>query len=92
MYYGFVLHSQIYVFFQVLDFHYSKQFGLYCINNLGNEDGAARRHRPLNCAAAQVVTDHGTNNFATIRTTSIVTKQQKEHMQVGHLTFFLFNI
>lgn len=25
--------------------------------------------------------DHGTNNFATIRTTSIVTKQQKEHMQ-----------
>lgn len=25
--------------------------------------------------------DHGANNFATIRTTSIVTKQQKEHMQ-----------
>lgn len=39
----------------------------------------------MNCAAAQVVTDHGTNNFATIRTTSIVTKQQKEHMQVEHL-------
>lgn len=26
--------------------------------------------------------EHGPNNFATIRTTSIVTKQQKEHMQV----------
>lgn len=25
--------------------------------------------------------EHGANNFATIRTTSIVTKQQKEHMQ-----------
>lgn len=25
--------------------------------------------------------EHGGNNFATIRTTSIVTKQQKEHMQ-----------
>lgn len=32
-------------------------------------------------AAAAMVAEHGTNNFATIRTTSIVTKQQKEHMQ-----------
>jgi len=31
-----------------------------------------------NCAG---LLDHGANNFATIRTTSIVTKQQKEHMQ-----------
>lgn len=31
--------------------------------------------------------EHGPNNFATIRTTSIVTKQQKEHMQVK--LFFL---
>lgn len=30
---------------------------------------------------ANAVSDHGANNFATIRTTSIVTKQQKEHMQ-----------
>ncbi|XP_018568406.1 serine/threonine-protein kinase Tao isoform X2 [Anoplophora glabripennis] len=47
----------------------------------GGEDGTARRHRPLNHAAAAAISDHGTNNFATIRTTSIVTKQQKEHMQ-----------
>lgn len=30
-----------------------------------------------------LLADHGANNFATIRTTSIVTKQQKEHMQVN---------
>lgn len=29
----------------------------------------------------QAIAEHGPNNFATIRTTSIVTKQQKEHMQ-----------
>lgn len=33
-------------------------------------------------AMANAVSEHGANNFATIRTTSIVTKQQKEHMQV----------
>uniref|UniRef100_A0A0K8TKZ0 non-specific serine/threonine protein kinase n=1 Tax=Tabanus bromius TaxID=304241 RepID=A0A0K8TKZ0_TABBR len=32
-------------------------------------------------AISNAVSEHGTNNFATIRTTSIVTKQQKEHMQ-----------
>lgn len=32
-------------------------------------------------AMANAVSEHGANNFATIRTTSIVTKQQKEHMQ-----------
>ncbi|XP_068152575.1 LOW QUALITY PROTEIN: serine/threonine-protein kinase Tao [Drosophila tropicalis] len=32
-------------------------------------------------AISNAVNDHGPNNFATIRTTSIVTKQQKEHMQ-----------
>lgn len=32
-------------------------------------------------AMANAVSEHGPNNFATIRTTSIVTKQQKEHMQ-----------
>ncbi|KAJ8964973.1 hypothetical protein NQ314_004490 [Rhamnusium bicolor] len=47
----------------------------------GGEDGMARKQRPLTHAAAAAVSDHGTNNFATIRTTSIVTKQQKEHMQ-----------
>jgi thousand and one amino acid protein kinase len=30
---------------------------------------------------SQAIAEHGANNFATIRTTSIVTKQQKEHMQ-----------
>lgn len=35
-------------------------------------------------AISNAVNDHGPNNFATIRTTSIVTKQQKEHMQVRH--------
>lgn len=52
----------------------------------GGDDGTARRHRVaggMNHAAASAVAEHGTNNFATIRTTSIVTKQQKEHMQVS---------
>lgn len=51
---------------------------------VGAEDGTARRHKTCfnHVAAAAAVGDHGTNNFATIRTTSIVTKQQKEHMQV----------
>lgn len=40
-------------------------------------------------AMADVVSEHGANNFATIRTTSIVTKQQKEHMQVK--TLFIEN-
>ncbi|KAK9876367.1 hypothetical protein WA026_012676 [Henosepilachna vigintioctopunctata] len=44
--------------------------------------GDDRRVRAgLNHVAAAAVSDHGTNNFATIRTTSIVTKEQKEHMQ-----------
>ncbi|XP_053660465.1 serine/threonine-protein kinase Tao isoform X2 [Anopheles marshallii] len=38
-------------------------------------------HNHVSQVAASVVADHGANNFATIRTTSIVTKQQKEHMQ-----------
>ncbi|XP_076256599.1 serine/threonine-protein kinase Tao isoform X2 [Rhynchophorus ferrugineus] len=46
------------------------------------EDGTTKRHKPLNHAAAAALSEHaGGNNFATIRTTSIVTKQQKEHMQ-----------
>ncbi|XP_014212579.1 serine/threonine-protein kinase Tao isoform X2 [Copidosoma floridanum] len=43
------------------------------------------RNRHNRMAGAQGMTanllEHGANNFATIRTTSIVTKQQKEHMQ-----------
>uniref|UniRef100_A0A2A4JJM5 non-specific serine/threonine protein kinase n=1 Tax=Heliothis virescens TaxID=7102 RepID=A0A2A4JJM5_HELVI len=35
-------------------------------------------------AAMSLVSEHGANNFATIRTTSIVTKQQKEHNQEMH--------
>ncbi|CAH0549266.1 unnamed protein product [Brassicogethes aeneus] len=46
----------------------------------GGDDGTTRRHQAMNHVAAAMA-DHGTNNFATIRTTSIVTKQQKEHMQ-----------
>lgn len=36
------------------------------------------RHKAGNSSA---LAEHGPNNFATLRTTSIVTKQQKEHMQ-----------
>lgn len=36
------------------------------------------RHKASNSGA---LAEHGPNNFATLRTTSIVTKQQKEHMQ-----------
>lgn len=42
-------------------------------------------HNHVSQAAANAVAEHGANNFATIRTTSIVTKQQKEHMQVSLL-------
>ncbi|XP_041972563.1 serine/threonine-protein kinase Tao isoform X2 [Aricia agestis] len=35
-------------------------------------------------AAISLVSEHGANNFATIRTTMIVTKQQKEHNQEMH--------
>ncbi|XP_070507703.1 serine/threonine-protein kinase Tao [Chironomus tepperi] len=38
-------------------------------------------HNHVNQAAVSAIAEHGPNNFATIRTTSIVTKQQKEHMQ-----------
>ncbi|XP_022902871.1 serine/threonine-protein kinase Tao [Onthophagus taurus] len=46
-------------------------------------DGTTRRYGrgTISHPAAAAVVDHGTSNFATIRTTSIVTKQQKEHMQ-----------
>lgn len=38
-------------------------------------------HNHVSQAAVNAIAEHGANNFATIRTTSIVTKQQKEHMQ-----------
>lgn len=41
----------------------------------------ALHHNHVNHAAVSAIAEHGPNNFATIRTTSIVTKQQKEHMQ-----------
>ncbi|KAK6621281.1 hypothetical protein RUM43_011587 [Polyplax serrata] len=48
-------------------------------NSLPPVDPNSRnRHKASN---SRIIGDHGTNNFATIRTTSIVTKQQKEHMQ-----------
>ncbi|KAG7303558.1 hypothetical protein JYU34_012087 [Plutella xylostella] len=37
-----------------------------------------------NVSVALSLAEHGANNFATIRTTSIVTKQQKEHNQEMH--------
>ena len=45
-------------------------------------------------AAISLVSEHGANNFATIRTTSIVTKQQKEHNQVIFRLFpsFICNV
>ncbi|GBP27002.1 hypothetical protein EVAR_11235_1 [Eumeta japonica] len=48
---------------------------------------AQRTHKGLSNNVSQaisMVSEHGANNFATIRTTSIVTKQQKEHMQEMH--------
>lgn len=46
--------------------------------NHDNYPPSVRRHRSSNSSA---LVEHGPNNFATLRTTSIVTKQQKEHMQ-----------
>lgn len=43
-------------------------------------------------AAMSLVSEHGANNFATIRTTSIVTKQQKEHNQVVNYLYDNYKI
>lgn len=43
--------------------------------------GYSHQNHAAQQAISNAVSEHGTNNFATIRTTSIVTKQQKEHMQ-----------
>ncbi|XP_044594241.1 serine/threonine-protein kinase Tao isoform X4 [Cotesia glomerata] len=42
--------------------------------------GSVRNRHKVSGVTANLL-EHGANNFATIRTTSIVTKQQKEHMQ-----------
>lgn len=42
--------------------------------------GSVRNRHKLSGVTANLI-EHGANNFATIRTTSIVTKQHKEHMQ-----------
>lgn len=42
---------------------------------------SSSHHNHATQAAVNALNEHGANNFATIRTTSIVTKQQKEHMQ-----------
>ncbi|TGZ54126.1 Serine/threonine-protein kinase TAO1 [Temnothorax longispinosus] len=50
----------------------------------GNDysSGSVRnRHKVSAGGVTANLLEHGANNFATIRTTSIVTKQQKEHMQ-----------
>lgn len=43
-----------------------------------NYSESSERHKPGQSGTAA---EHATSNFATIKTTSIVTKQQKEHMQ-----------
>lgn len=53
----------------------------HALQSLQNHHHAAAQ------AAAHAVAEHGANNFATIRTTSIVNKQQKEHM-VSRLFFY----
>lgn len=42
--------------------------------------GSVRNRHKLSGVTANLI-EHGANNFTTIRTTSIVTKQHKEHMQ-----------
>lgn len=49
---------------------------VYAASNTSNHSGGNH---------GDVHRNDGANNFATIRTTSIVTKQQKEHMQVNLL-------
>ncbi|XP_032451619.1 serine/threonine-protein kinase Tao isoform X2 [Nasonia vitripennis] len=43
--------------------------------------GSVRNRHKMSAGVTANLLEHGANNFATIRTTSIVTKQQKEHMQ-----------
>lgn len=43
--------------------------------------GSVRNRQKISAGVTANLIEHGANNFATIRTTSIVTKQQKEHMQ-----------
>ncbi|XP_068990705.1 serine/threonine-protein kinase Tao isoform X3 [Neodiprion pinetum] len=43
--------------------------------------GSVRNRHKISAGVTANLIEHGANNFATIRTTSIVTKQQKEHMQ-----------
>lgn len=54
---------------------------LYGTGGSGSSGGGSIHHNHVSQAAVNAVAEHGANNFATIRTTSIVTKQQKEHMQ-----------
>lgn len=43
--------------------------------------GSMKNRHKMSAGVTANLLEHGANNFATIRTTSIVTKQQKEHMQ-----------
>lgn len=49
--------------------------------NIQNQIYGSSHHNHATQAAVNALNEHGANNFATIRTTSIVTKQQKEHLQ-----------
>jgi len=50
-------------------------------NNDYSSGSVRNRHKVTAGGVTANLLEHGANNFATIRTTSIVTKQQKEHMQ-----------
>lgn len=51
------------------------------MNAMASFASSSGSHYVNHSAMVNAVSEHGANNFATIRTTSIVTKQQKEHMQ-----------
>ncbi|XP_039278827.1 serine/threonine-protein kinase Tao [Nilaparvata lugens] len=46
-----------------------------------SHDISPMHHRGRSPRDLTMLTEHGANNFSTIKTTTIVTKQQKEHMQ-----------
>lgn len=54
---------------------------LNLMQNIAGSSGSHYVNHMSQQAMVNAVSEHGANNFATIRTTSIVTKQQKEHMQ-----------
>lgn len=83
--------SQMGAHHQSQEQHNSQQHALYA-NQMTLEQirQQAETNHMSPAAMAHGIAEHGPNNFATIRTTSIVTKQQKEHMQVKIIFFLHF--